>query len=242
MTWKRFWLLLSAVLAATYLIHVLWTKYAGAIGAAPPVRLGQLGEFLLFAAGMLALTCAIIAAEQESTARRPATLIAALDANAERYAMLACYLFCCAVIIHDVGRRFLLNYSAGWSQETAQYAFIYLGWIGAAYAVRERAHIRFDILSSALPPRLRGAVYALGEIATLIFAVIALRYTFSTTAQLWRFEAETPVLRVSKLWAEAAVSIGFVLIVIRSCQMLRRDIADLIAGRPAYQGKALFED
>ena len=57
-------------------------------------------------------------------------LLKNLDDNAERYLMLACYTFCCAVIIQDVARRYLLNYSAGWSQETAQYAFIYLGWIG----------------------------------------------------------------------------------------------------------------
>ncbi len=56
------------------------------------------------------------------------------------------------------------------------------------------------------------------------------------------FGAATPVLRVSKLWAEAAVTIGFLLIVLRTIQMMRRDIGDLRGGRAAYQGKALFED
>ena len=50
-------------------------------------------------------------------------ILDALDRNAERYLMLTAYVFCCAVIIQDVARRFLLNYSAAWSQETAQYAF-----------------------------------------------------------------------------------------------------------------------
>jgi C4-dicarboxylate transporter, DctQ subunit len=165
-----------------------------------------------------------------------------LDRNAERYLMLACYIFCCAVIIQDVGRRFLLNYSAAWSQETAQYAFIYLGWIGAAYAVKERAHIRFDILLNKLPERLHGLIYIAGEIATLLFALIALRYSFHTIQQLWQYGGATPVLRVSKLWAEAAVPLGFSLIVIRSIQSMRRDLADMRAGRPVYRGKALFEE
>ena len=165
-----------------------------------------------------------------------------LDDNLERYLMLLCYIFCCAVIIQDVARRFLLNYSAAWSQETAQYAFIYLGWIGAAYAVKERAHIRFDILQNKLPERWHGPFFIMGEIATIIFAVIALRFSLHTIDQLWRFEGTTPVLRVSKIWAEAAVPIGFALIVLRSLQRIAVDIADMRAGRPIFKGKALFEE
>ena len=80
-------------------------------------------------------------------------LLQELDRNAERYLMFVCYAFVCAVIIQEVGRRYLLNYSSAWAEETARYAFIYLGWIGAAYAIRERAHIRFDIVLARLPTR-----------------------------------------------------------------------------------------
>ncbi len=169
-------------------------------------------------------------------------ILDALDRNAERYLMLTAYVFCCAVIIQDVARRFLLNYSAAWSQETAQYAFIYLGWIGAAYAVKERAHIRFDILQNKLPERMHGWIFIAGEIATIIFAAIALRYSMHTIGTLWQYGGTTPVLRVSKIWAEAAVPIGFALIVLRSVQALRRDVSDMRAGRPIYKGKALFEE
>ena len=165
-----------------------------------------------------------------------------LDENLERYAMLLCYIFCCAVIIQDVARRFILNYSAAWSQETAQYAFIYLGWIGAAYAVKERAHIRFDILQNRLPERLHGPLSILGELGTILFAIIAVRYSMHTIGTLWQFGGATPVLRVSKIWAEAAVPIGFALIVYRSAQRIAADLADMRAGRPIFKGKALFEE
>jgi TRAP-type C4-dicarboxylate transport system permease small subunit len=165
-----------------------------------------------------------------------------LDDNIERYIMLACYVFCCAVIIQDVARRFVINYSAAWSQETAQYAFIYLGWIGAAYAVKERAHIRFDILQNKLPEKLHGYIFIAGEIATIIFAIIAFRFSMHTISVLWQFGGATPVLRVSKIWAEAAVPIGFALILLRSVQSMLRDITDMRAGRAVYKGKALFEE
>jgi C4-dicarboxylate transporter, DctQ subunit len=156
--------------------------------------------------------------------------------------MLLCYIFCCAVIIQEVGRRYIINASGAWAQETAQYAFIYLGWIGAAYAVKERAHIRFDILLNKLPERLHGFIYLLGEAATILFAIIAFRYSMHTVGTLWKFGGATPVLRVSKIWAEAAVPIGFALIIVRSLQAMARDIRDMSTGQPVFRGKALFED
>lgn len=165
-----------------------------------------------------------------------------LDDNAERYIMLVCYIFCCFVIVQEVIRRFVFNYSSAWAEETARYAFIYLGWIGAAYAVKERAHIKFDVLLNALPKRVHGYVYVFAEVCTIAFACVALYYSMHTIRQLLQFEGATPVLRVNKAWFEAAVPIGFALVILRSVQGIRRDVADLRAGREAYAGKAMFEE
>jgi len=169
-------------------------------------------------------------------------LLKNLDDNAERYVMLVCYVFCCFVIVQEVIRRFVFNYSSAWAEETARYAFIYLGWIGAAYAVKERAHIKFDILLNALPKRSHGYAYVFAELCTIAFACVALYYSMHTIRQLLQFEGTTPVLRINKAWFEAAVPIGFALVILRAVQSIKRDIADLRAGRPAYAGKAMFEE
>ena len=166
----------------------------------------------------------------------------ALDRDGERWAMLVCYAFCCIVIVQEVVRRFVLNYSSAWGEEAARYAFIYLGWIGAAYAVRERAHIRFDIVLGRVGQRSKTWLYIFAEVATIVFACIALYWSLHTVRQLLQFEGTTPVLRVNKVWFEAAVPIGFALIVFRSLQGIVRDWADLQAGRPVYAGKAMFEE
>ncbi len=169
-------------------------------------------------------------------------LLRTLDRNAERWAMLVFYAFCCIVIVQEVIRRFVLNYSSAWGEEAARYAFIYLGWIGAAYAVRERAHIRFDIVIGRVGPRVKAGLYIFAELATITFAVIALYWSLHTVRQLLQFEGTTPVLRVNKVWFEAAVPIAFVLVIVRSVQGIVRDLRDLAAGRPVYAGKAMFEE
>ncbi len=85
-----------------------------------------------------------------------------IDRNGERYLMLVLYCFIVFVIVTEVVRRFVLDFSSLWGEEAARFAFIYLGWIGASYAVKQRAHIRFDFLTpraAAARGRLRVPVF-----------------------------------------------------------------------------------
>jgi TRAP-type C4-dicarboxylate transport system permease small subunit len=230
---------ISTALATAYVLWVLFSLVAQRAGYALGFKLGDVGEFLLVLAAtgffVAGLALGEIGGQRHSAWR-------VLDDNAERYAMLLAYVFVCVVIVQEVIRRFLLNYSSAWSQETAQYLFIYLGYIGAAYAVKERAHIRFDILLLRASPRIKGCLYVFGELATLLFAVIAIYWSMHTVQQLLHFGGTTPVLRVNKTWFEAAVPIGFALVVIRCVQAIWRDVSDIRHGRDVFVGKAMFDE
>jgi C4-dicarboxylate transporter, DctQ subunit len=63
-----------------------------------------------------------------------------------------------------------------------------------------------------------------------------------TIGVLLKFGGTSPVLRVNKAWFEAAVPIGFALIIWRLLQSMRRDVVDIVAGREAYAGKSMFEE
>ena len=69
-----------------------------------------------------------------------------LDDNAERWLLLVFYALIVATIVVEVVRRFALSYSSIWGEEIARYAFIYLAWVGASAAVKDRAHIRIDVI------------------------------------------------------------------------------------------------
>lgn len=228
-------------LFVVYTVYVLAATIAQKSGTSVPFRLGDVGEFVLFFAATVFFVAGFVQADADS-GQHGGSWLHALNENAERYAMLVFYVFICAVIVQEVVRRFVLNFSSAWAQETAQYAFIYLGYIGAAFAVKERAHIRFDILMQRLPAGLHGWVYLFAELCTLVFACIAMYWSLHTIAQLQQFGGTTPVLRVNKTWAEAALPIGFCIMIVRCLQMMWRDWCDIRAGRPAYVGKSLFEE
>ena len=239
--WPSAPMLAAGALFAAYVVYVVIAAAAQKSRTPLPFKLGDMGEFVLFLSASVMFVIAFLRHDLVASAESSG-LWRAIDENAERYAMLVFYVFVCAVIVQEVVRRFVLNYSSAWAEETARYAFIYLGYVGAAYAVRERAHIRFDILLQRLPPRLHGYVYIFAELCTLLFAVIALYWSMHTIQQLLRFEGASPVLRINKAWFEAAVPIGFALVILRVVQSIRRDVADLRAGRHVYTGKAMFEE
>lgn len=164
-----------------------------------------------------------------------------LDKNGERFLMLVFYCFIVFVIVIEVVRRFVLDFSSLWGEEAARYAFIYLGWVGASYGVKQRAHIRFDILLHILPPRKQGYVYLFGEACTLVFAGFALYWSLETISTQLQFGALAPALRISQVWFEAAVPLGFSMMTVRILQSAWRDIQDIRAGRDAFAGTLLFD-
>ncbi len=168
-------------------------------------------------------------------------LLRRLDADAERYLMLVFYCTIVFVIVNEVVRRFVLQYSSLWGEEVARYAFIYLGWIGASQAVKERAHIRFDTVLQVLPKRWHGYIYIFAELVTLVFACFAIYWSMHSILSIVEFGAVAPALRISKAYFEVAVPLGFALMIWRLVQSIRRDIADLRAGRDAFKGALLFD-
>ena len=164
-----------------------------------------------------------------------------LNRNAERWALLVFYTMLVATMAVEVIRREVFAYSSIWGEEVVRYAFIYLAWIGAAAAVRERAHIRIDVLFNFVGPRVKAVLYIFGDLVMMAIAVLAVWWSFETVAVSWKFGSVSHGLRVSMVWFLVAVPIGFSLMIFRLIQSLVRDVSDLIAGRPVYEGARLFD-
>ena len=78
-----------------------------------------------------------------------------IDKNGERYLLLPLYALIVSSIFIEVLRRSVLSYSSVWTEEIARYAFIYIAYIGASAAIKERAHIRIDVILNLLPNRMK---------------------------------------------------------------------------------------
>jgi C4-dicarboxylate transporter DctQ subunit len=164
-----------------------------------------------------------------------------IDQEGERWLVLPLYTMIVLTVFMEVFRRFFLSYSSIWAEEIARYAFIYIAWIGASYAIRERAHIRIDVILPLLSNRWRTIVFIFGDIVTLILAVLALYWSMEPVINSIHFGSVTHGLRISQAWFLFAVPLGFTMMIFRLLQSMKRDISDLRAGRPVFEGSKLFD-
>lgn len=164
-----------------------------------------------------------------------------LDQNAERWALLFFYVLLVLTMAVEVVRREAFAFSSIWGEEVVRYAFIYLAWIGAASAVRERAHIRIDVILHYLGPRAKALIYMLGDLVMFAVAVIALYWSFETVAVSWKFGSVSHGLRVPMVWFLMAVPVGFTLMVVRLIQSFIHDVNALRTGQPVFEGNKLFD-
>lgn len=167
--------------------------------------------------------------------------LSALDRNAERWALLMFYVLLVVTMAVEVLRREIFAYSSIWGEELVRYAFIYLVWIGAAAAVRERAHIRIDVVIHYLGPRAKAALYIFGDLVMFVVAIIALYWSLETLMVSVKFGSVSAGLRVSMVWFLMAVPVGFALMLWRLTQSLARDLRSFRDGTPVYEGDNLFD-
>lgn len=164
-----------------------------------------------------------------------------IDRDAERWLLLTFYVMLVITMAIEVLRREIFSYSSIWGEEIVRYSFIYLAWIGAAAAVKERAHIRIDVIMHYLPPRAKAVLYIFGDLVMFVVAIIALYWSYETVHISAKFGSVTDGLRISKVWFLMAVPLGFALIIWRLLQSFVRDFRSLRDGTPVYQGDTLFE-
>jgi TRAP-type C4-dicarboxylate transport system permease small subunit len=166
---------------------------------------------------------------------------ASLDRNLERWALLVFYGMLVITMSVEVLRREVFSYSSVWGEEIVRYSFIYLVWIGAAAAVRERAHIRIDVLFEFVSARVKAGLYLFGDLVTLVVVGFAIYWSVDSLLISWKFGSVSHGLRISMVWFLAAVPIGMALLLYRLSQSIWRDISDIRHARPVYEGDRLFD-
>lgn len=168
-------------------------------------------------------------------------LLRNIDRNAERWLLLVFYVMLVVTMAIEVLRREVFAYSSIWGEEIVRYSFIYLAWIGAAAAVKERAHIRIDVVMHYIGPRAKAALYIFGDLVMFVVAIIALYWSFEAVHVSAKFGSVTDGLRVSKVWFLMAVPAGFALMIWRLIQSFLRDFNALRHGTPVFEGDKLFD-
>jgi len=167
-------------------------------------------------------------------------LLQRIDQNLERYFLVALYFYIFVIVAINVLFRFLLNYTPVWGADTAVYMYIFLTWIGAAWNIRKRRHVRIDLIQKLLPERGVGLSYILNDLATLAFVYFVLVGFMPIWQNTVQLGADVPSLGLSQIYFLLAIPIGFALITLRALQMLYWDFKAVKNGSKVYRGERII--
>jgi len=166
-----------------------------------------------------------------------------LDANVERIIILVCYVVMAGIIFVEVIRRFLFNEQVAWSTTVPIYLFLWIVWLGCAYNVKIRAHLRFDELRLRLPYAGQFACLCLDAVLWLVFAGIIIFYT---TEQVWlsydNFAIVQGTDNVMQWWFYLATPFAWSVLVIRVLQNFYSDLCVFRSGAPFKLNANIFGD
>jgi len=76
----------------------------------------------------------------------------------------------------QVVSRFVFNSPISWTDEVCIFSMVWMGMIGAAYAVRTGSHIKVDLLPNSIGPQAARMLYRVLLLFVLLFAFVMLRY------------------------------------------------------------------
>jgi TRAP-type C4-dicarboxylate transport system permease small subunit len=103
--------------------------------------------------------------------------VPALFTRAERaldFLAVLLFLLMFGVIVLQITLRYVFNHPLVWTDELAQYLFVWVSFLGWTMAMRKRIHIGINVVADRLPPGARRALHALWCFATIVFASILL--------------------------------------------------------------------
>lgn len=158
-----------------------------------------------------------------------------LDRNTEPYLMVMFYVALASIISIEVARRYLFGEQTQWGSVVSIYCFIWLSWLGCAYHVKTRGHLRFGEFRRNLPRLLQAAFYIFDDILWLVLAsvVVTSSWHLMQTQMLLQNVIEGTGW-IPMAVATAAVPAGWVLIVVRAVQ-------DMLVVVRQYKNNEAFE-
>src|SRR5215216_5160290 len=80
-----------------------------------------------------------------------------------------------AAFIIQIVFRYFFNFPIGWTSELTVVMWLWLVLWGAAFVVKERDEIRFDLLSGAAGPRTRIAMAIITALALIVLYGVSLK-------------------------------------------------------------------
>lgn len=153
-----------------------------------------------------------------------------LDGPVVRTVVIAAYAYFFLIILSEVVLRYFFAHSTTWGEMTARYAFVYFAYLAAAEAFRHDEHIRIDLIPNRLSPQARNLLETYIDLLCVAISVAVIWYSVQLMQIQEMANIRMHALPLNLSWAQAALPLGWGLMIIRILQRIgRRYVPHLVA-------------
>ena len=128
------------------------------------------------------------------------------------------YSYFCLIILIEVIRRYAFGDSSAWGEMTARYAFVYMTYAAAAEGIRQKKHIRVDLIDKIIKPKSLTLLNIYYDILVTIVAILVIYYSLKLIDVQLTFGIVMTAADINMAFAQAALPLGWALMLIRIMQ------------------------
>lgn len=140
-----------------------------------------------------------------------------LNENLEEKLMGICLWSIVVIMGIQVIMRYVFQSSLTWSEEFSRYLFIACAFIGMSYGIKEKTHMRIDILETFIP-KLKKPLEIIGDASFLFFAIYLIGPGMSVISALKASGQASPAARMPMYLVYSVLLVGLMLVVFRIVQ------------------------
>lgn len=123
----------------------------------------------------------------------------------------------------DITLRYLFNRPLGWVKEVSEYILVGLGFLVAAWILKDDAHVKMDLLLNSVRPRTQAMMNIITSIISTIIVLIITWFSLRVIIDFYRTKLVAPsVLEPPKWILLTPICVGCFLL---TMQFIRRTCA-----------------
>jgi TRAP-type C4-dicarboxylate transport system permease small subunit len=148
-----------------------------------------------------------------------------LETLSLRISQLFCTLMF-VIIFALVVSRYIFQYSFPWAEELTRYLMVWMALLTAGVILRKDQHIRVDIFSQKIPPKLYFLFKTALNLLTIIFLLVLFKEGLSTAFSMR--QVSTSSLYISMFWPYFSIPLSSMCMIIFMMNNILNDVLKMI--------------
>ena len=153
-----------------------------------------------------------------------------IDTRAEEIVVVVALASMFVIISIQVFMRYVMQNSLSWSEELARYLFVLFVNVGISFGVKEKRHIRVEMITLWLSPRKQIFVRIIADLAFMFFALMVIYYGFKSTSMIMASKQDSPALELPMWIVYGVLPVSYCAVTMRLVQSLVQSFKNLKGG------------